>query len=154
MASSLFEAILSSTADADATAGVSGAHKKQRNDRAEIFSVSQRAKLYALGGTARIQCSLRADRQTGMRCSFATSMKSLSLSAFRTKAYRDYLPLCNSTRQWQDREKQLWLPLFPSYVFVREEMDRQLQIISTPGVIHIVRFGGRPADRSATHIDL
>lgn len=56
-----------------------------------------------------------------------------------------YLPLYASTRRWQDREKQLWLPLFPSYVFVRESMDRQLQMISTPGVIHIVRFGGRPA---------
>lgn len=69
------------------------------------------------------------------------------------KNIETYLPLCNSTRQWQDREKQLWLPLFPSYVFVRENMDRQLQIISTPGVIHIVRFGGRPAVVSQSHID-
>jgi transcription antitermination factor NusG len=64
-----------------------------------------------------------------------------------------FLPLCNSTRQWQDREKQLWLPLFPSYVFVRENVERQLQIISTPGVIHIVRFGGRPAIVSQSQIN-
>jgi transcription antitermination factor NusG len=64
-----------------------------------------------------------------------------------------YLPLCNSTRQWQDRAKQLWVPLFPSYVFVRESMNRQLEILSTPGVIHIVRFGSRPAVISQAQID-
>jgi transcription termination/antitermination protein NusG len=68
------------------------------------------------------------------------------------KNIETYLPLCNSTRQWQDRAKQLWLPLFPSYVFVRENINNQLQIISTPGVIHIVRFGGRPAIVSQSQI--
>ncbi|HET6144323.1 MAG TPA: UpxY family transcription antiterminator [Candidatus Acidoferrales bacterium] len=68
------------------------------------------------------------------------------------KNIETYLPLCNSTRQWQDRAKQLWLPLFPSYVFVRENAHHQLQIISTPGVIHIVRFGGRPAIVSQSQI--
>jgi transcription antitermination factor NusG len=65
--------------------------------------------------------------------------------ALSSKNYEVYLPLCNSTRQWQDRSKQIWSPLFPGYVFVRGGMDRPLQIVSTPGVIHIVRFGGRPA---------
>ena len=74
----------------------------------------------------------------------------LSLS---NKTYEIYLPLCNSTRRWQDRSKQLWQPLFPSYVFVREGMDRQLQILSTPGVVHIVRFGGRPAIISQAQLD-
>jgi transcription antitermination factor NusG len=73
--------------------------------------------------------------------------------ALSNKNYDVYLPLCNSTRSWQDRAKQLWLPLFPSYVFVREAMDRQLQILSTPGVIHIVRFGGRPAIISQDQLD-
>jgi transcription antitermination factor NusG len=69
------------------------------------------------------------------------------------KNIETYLPLCNSTRQWQDRAKQLWLPLFPSYVFVRENARNQLQIVSTPGVIHIVRFGGRPAIVSQSQIN-
>jgi transcription antitermination factor NusG len=73
--------------------------------------------------------------------------------ALSNKNHEVYLPLCNSTRQWQDRAKQLWLPLFPSYVFIREGMDRQLQIISTPGVIHIVRFGGCPAIISQDQLD-
>ena len=61
------------------------------------------------------------------------------------KSYEVYLPLYRSVRRWQDRAKQLWLPLFPCYMFIREGMDRQLQILTTPGVIHIVKWGGQPA---------
>jgi transcription antitermination factor NusG len=65
--------------------------------------------------------------------------------ALSNKRHEVYLPLYRSVRQWQDRAKQLWFPLFPGYVFLREGMDRQLQILTTPGVIHIVGWGGRPA---------
>jgi transcription antitermination factor NusG len=70
--------------------------------------------------------------------------KSVAL-ALSNKSHEVYLPLCRSVRRWQDRAKHLWLPLFPGYVFIREGMDRQLQILTTPGVIHIVRWGGNPA---------
>jgi transcription antitermination factor NusG len=73
--------------------------------------------------------------------------------ALANKNYEVYLPLCNVTRQWQARSKQLWLPLFPSYVFIRGGMDRPLQIVSTPGVVHVVRFGGRPAIVSEAQLD-
>jgi transcription antitermination factor NusG len=66
-------------------------------------------------------------------------------SALSGKGHEIYLPLYLSVRKWQDRAKQLWLPLFPGYVFVREGMDRQFQIVTTPGVIHVVGWGGRPA---------
>jgi len=65
--------------------------------------------------------------------------------ALSNKSHEVYLPLYRSVRRWQDRAKALWLPLFPGYVFIREGMDRQLQILTTPGVIHIVKWGGRPA---------
>src|SRR5580692_9529865 len=70
--------------------------------------------------------------------------KSVAL-ALSNKKYEVYLPLYRSVRRWQDRAKQIWLPLFPCYVFIREGMDRQLQILTTPGVIHIVGWSGRPA---------
>jgi transcription antitermination factor NusG len=66
-------------------------------------------------------------------------------SALSNKSHEVYLPLYRAVRQWQDRAKQLWIPLFPCYVFIREGMDRQLQILTTPGIIHIVGWGGRPA---------
>jgi|SRR5665213_833994 len=65
--------------------------------------------------------------------------------ALSNKNYEVYLPLYRSVRQWQDRVKQLTLPLFPGYIFICEGMDRQLQILTTPGVICIVGWGGRPA---------
>jgi transcription antitermination factor NusG len=65
--------------------------------------------------------------------------------ALSNKSHEAYLPLYRSVRRWQDRAKQLWLPLFPCRVFIRGGMDRQLQILTTPGVIHIVKWGGRPA---------
>jgi transcription antitermination factor NusG len=65
--------------------------------------------------------------------------------ALSKKSYEVYLPLFRSVRRWQDRAKALWLPLFPCYVFIRDGMDRQLQILTTPGVVHIVKWGGRPA---------
>ncbi len=70
--------------------------------------------------------------------------KSVAL-ALSNKKYEVYLPLYRSVRRWQDRAKQIWLPLFPCYVFIREGMDRQLQILTTPGMIHIVGWAGRPA---------
>ncbi len=61
------------------------------------------------------------------------------------KNHEVYLPLFRSSRQWQDRTKHLWLPLFPGYVFLRGGLERQVQVLTTPGVIDIVRFGGHPA---------
>jgi transcription antitermination factor NusG len=56
-----------------------------------------------------------------------------------------FLPLYTTVRRWQDRTKQLRLPLFPCYVFIRGGLDRQLQILSTPGVVTIVGWAGHPA---------
>jgi transcription antitermination factor NusG len=66
-------------------------------------------------------------------------------TALSNKNYEVYLPLYRSLRRWQDRAQQIWLPLFPCYVFVCGGMDRQLQIVTTPGVLNIVALGGRPA---------
>jgi transcription antitermination factor NusG len=54
-----------------------------------------------------------------------------------------FLPLYQSVRSWKDRKKVISLPLFPCYVLVRPEIDRRLQIVSTPGVHMILSQGGR-----------
>jgi len=56
-----------------------------------------------------------------------------------------FLPTYNVIRQWTDRKKQLSLPLFPCYVFVRSNFERRLRVLSTPGVHFLVMFAGRPA---------
>src|SRR5690242_954829 len=61
------------------------------------------------------------------------------------KGHEVFLPLYNATHRWQDRAKQLCLPLFPCYVFIRGGLERQLQILSTPGVFAVVGSVGHPA---------
>jgi transcription antitermination factor NusG len=62
-----------------------------------------------------------------------------------SKGHEVFLPLYTATRRWQDRTKQLLLPLFPCYVFIRGWMDSQLHVLSTPGVFAIVGWAGQPA---------
>jgi transcription antitermination factor NusG len=57
------------------------------------------------------------------------------------KGLEVFLPLYESTRRWKDRKKVLSLPLFPCYLFVRGELDRKLQILTTPGVHMILHRG-------------
>lgn len=61
------------------------------------------------------------------------------------KGFEVFLPLYESMRRWKDRTKQLSLPLFPGYVFVRGELDRRLQIMTTPGVHMILTRGDKLA---------
>jgi len=58
-----------------------------------------------------------------------------------TKGFEVFLPLYESTRRWKDRTKQLSLPLFPCYLFVRGGLDRRLQVVTTPG-IHMILYRG------------
>jgi len=57
------------------------------------------------------------------------------------KGFEVFLPQYDSIRRWKDRRKVLSLPLFPSYVFVRGELGRRLQILTTPGVHMILAHG-------------
>jgi transcription antitermination factor NusG len=64
-----------------------------------------------------------------------------------------FLPTYNVIRQWTDRKKQLSLPLFPCYVFVRSNFERHLRVLTTPGVHFMVMFAGRPAPIPDLEID-
>jgi len=55
-----------------------------------------------------------------------------------------YLPSYRSVRRWQDRRKEVDLPLFPGYLFVRITYRSRLQVLTAPGVVHIVTFDGKP----------
>jgi transcription antitermination factor NusG len=57
------------------------------------------------------------------------------------KGFEVFLPLYESVRHWKDRSKTLSLPLFPCYVFVREELTRRLHALTTPGVHMILTHG-------------
>lgn len=59
----------------------------------------------------------------------------------RTKGYEEFLP----TRSTTKKKVSTRLPLFPGYVFCRFRSDARGPIVTTPGVIRIVQFGGKPA---------
>jgi transcription antitermination factor NusG len=45
------------------------------------------------------------------------------------------------------------LPLFPCYLFLRGGIDRQLHVLSAPGVLSLVGTGGKPAAIEASEIE-
>jgi transcription termination/antitermination protein NusG len=64
-----------------------------------------------------------------------------------------YVPLYRSVRRWQDRRKELELPLFPGYVFVHIALRDRLQVLQLPGVAHFVCFRGKPAPLPTVEIE-
>jgi transcription antitermination factor NusG len=73
--------------------------------------------------------------------------------ALSNKGHNVFLPLYGATHLWRGRPTQLQLPLFPGYAFIHGGIDRQLQILSTPGIIDIVKSGGLPAIVPPEQID-
>jgi transcriptional antiterminator RfaH len=56
-----------------------------------------------------------------------------------------YCPLRQVQNQWADRKKNVSLPLFNSYVFVRVSLREEITVLYTMGVLNYVYFMGRPA---------
>lgn len=61
------------------------------------------------------------------------------------KGHQSFLPLCRSLRRWSDRRKLLEMPLIPGYVFCRMGEAATGMVLTTPGIVRIVGFGGKPA---------
>jgi transcription antitermination factor NusG len=69
------------------------------------------------------------------------------------KGHDVFLPIYQTAHRWRDRTKLLWMPLFPCYVFLRGGMDRQLQLLTTPGIVGILQSCGRPVIVPRDQID-
>ena len=69
----------------------------------------------------------------------------LAAQSLAYKGFEVFLPQYTSVRQWSDRTKELCAPLFPCYLFLREGVEHQLNILTTPGVQGLVGFAGVPA---------
>ncbi len=74
-----------------------------------------------------------------------SKLASFVSAVLRGKGYEEFLPLCRSRRHWSDRVKDIEVPLFPGYLFCRfDPGDRQVPVLTTPGVIGIVSAGKTP----------
>ena len=65
----------------------------------------------------------------------------------RERNIESFLPLVERWSRRRDRRKRIHLPLFPSYLFVRTQMDGHtyLQILKTESVVRILSNDGKPA---------
>ena len=59
--------------------------------------------------------------------------------------YDVFLPMQKIMRQWSDRKKKVDVPLFNSYIFVRDYEHRIADILRTPGLAWNIRHNGKPA---------
>jgi len=59
--------------------------------------------------------------------------------------YEVFLPMQTVMRQWSDRKKKVEVPLFNSYIFVKDHDYRIADILKTPGIAWNIRHNGKPA---------
>ncbi|MEX1240300.1 MAG: UpxY family transcription antiterminator [Cyclobacteriaceae bacterium] len=59
--------------------------------------------------------------------------------------YEVFLPMHKVMRQWSDRKKKVEVPLFNSYIFVRDFDHKITDILKTPGVAWNIRHNGKAA---------
>ena len=55
-----------------------------------------------------------------------------------TRSVEHYLPTYTEKSKWTDRTVTLQRPLFPGYVFIRMAPGNRLNVLTTPGVLHLL----------------
>lgn len=66
-------------------------------------------------------------------------------SIFTKKNIENYCPLNKVLRQWSDRKKIVYEPLFTCYVFARVNEKERISVLQTDGVLNYVSWQGKPA---------
>lgn len=56
-----------------------------------------------------------------------------------------WVPTVTERRRWSDRWREVVLPLFPGYLFVRDGLAMLPSLLRTPGVLTVVKAGDKPA---------
>ena len=93
------------------------------------------------------QYSIRADDEPSwfaVQIRYRFEKKAAQL--FQAKGIETFLPLRTEIHLWSDRHKEIRVPLFPGYAFVRIRPSQswRLRVLSTAGVIGLVDFQGEP----------
>lgn len=66
----------------------------------------------------------------------------------------NYCPLNRVTRQWSDRKKVVYEPLFTSYVFLRVAPAQHSRLRQVDGILNLVTWLGKPALIRDEEIDI
>jgi transcription antitermination factor NusG len=78
--------------------------------------------------------------------------KSVAL-ALREKGYREFLPLLKERRKWGARVQSVEVPMFPGYIFCLAEACALVPVLSTPGVVDVIRCGRTPLPAARQEIE-
>lgn len=65
-----------------------------------------------------------------------------------------FCPTVKETRQWSDRKKEIEVPLFKSYVFVKLREKERYLVFDVPGVVRYLFWLGKPAIVLQEEIDV
>lgn len=74
--------------------------------------------------------------------------------ALMKAGYEVFLPLVQEFRQWSDRKKVLQLPLFPGYLFIKDELLNLEKILRIKEIIRLITFNNKIARVSDEEIEM
>ena len=60
------------------------------------------------------------------------------------KGYETFLPFYLEKRKWANRQATREKPVFPGYLFCRFNARWRMPILTTPGVVNVLGFAGKP----------
>jgi transcription antitermination factor NusG len=69
------------------------------------------------------------------------------------KNVETFLPLKDALVRWKDRNKRVFVPLFPGYLFVRIDPGDRLNVLTTKGVVCILGCKGEPVPVPLSEIE-
>lgn len=64
-----------------------------------------------------------------------------------------FLPKYTTVRQWKDRKKKVYEPLFRNYIFARVDEGERIEVLQTPGIVQGLIFGSELAQLSEDEIE-
>lgn len=83
-----------------------------------------------------------------------SNQEKLAAANLDARGFHPFLPVYQTRRRWSDRVVTTELPLFPGYLFCRFDHQQRLPIVTAPGVVSILSFGGnQPASIPDAEID-
>ena len=60
------------------------------------------------------------------------------------QGFETFLPLVKTLRIWSDRKKKVELPLIPSYIFVKTNIEDYHNILSNSNILTVVKIDNKP----------
>lgn len=95
-----------------------------------------------------------SDRQWFATFTLPQNEKSV-LKQLDIRAVESFLPTYDTIRIWKNRQrKNVTLPLFPTYLFVRIHRDERGKVLRCPGVLHIVGNTKEPIPVADAEVEL